>query len=254
MFLTFLGTGTSQGIPVVTCNCDVCVSNDHRDKRFRTSALIEEGDTTVVIDAGPDFRMQMLRASVKKIDAVLLTHGHHDHVSGLDDVRAFNFAQKMSMPVYGNSVCLSSVKRYFDYAFSEMKYPGTPEFKLIEIDREPFVAGRMNVIPVLLKHGQMSILGFRFSRMAYITDASYIPDESLSLLDGLDVLVVNALRHRPHHSHFSIAEAVNVIQKVKPLRAFLTHISHAAGKHSDLLNELPSSVEPAYDGLKIEIK
>lgn len=253
MLLTFLGTGTSQGIPVVTCDCSVCSSDDIRDKRFRTSALIETATGTVVIDAGPDFRMQMLRASVKRIDAVLLTHGHHDHVSGLDDVRAFNFVQKMPMPVYGNSTCLSSVKRYFDYAFSEMKYPGVPEFKMIEINHDSFFIGELKIKPLPLKHGQMSILGFRIGKMAYITDASYISEETLVMLNNLDVLIINALRHKPHHSHFSISEAVSIIQKVKAKRAFLTHISHIAGKHIDLMKELPDGVEPAYDGLKIEV-
>jgi phosphoribosyl 1,2-cyclic phosphate phosphodiesterase len=253
MNLTLLGTGTSQGVPVVTCECPVCTSDDPRDKRLRTSALIQSSETSIVIDAGPDFRAQMLAASVKRLDAVLLTHDHHDHVSGLDDVRAFNFSQKMSMPVYGNSQCLFSVKRHFEYAFGEHKYPGVPEFRLIEMPDGPFQIGEFEILPVHVYHGKLLIVGFRIGRLAYITDASCIPDASLEMLFNLDVLVINALRHKPHHSHFSIAEAIEVIHNVRPKKAFLTHISHVAGKHSDLMKELPANVQPAFDGLKIQV-
>lgn len=251
MKLTFLGTGTSQGVPVVTCTCEVCSSDDFRDKRLRTSILIQSGDSDFVIDAGPDFRTQMLRESVRKLDAVLLTHAHHDHVSGLDDVRAFNYSQKMSMPVYGTTSCLAHVKRYFDYAFEEDKYPGVPEFNMIEIGHSSFDVKGINILPVPVMHGNLPINGFRIKNLAYITDASFIPESSMDILKSLDVLVINALRHRKHHSHFSFQEAFEVIEKLKPQKAYLTHISHIAGKHEILLTEMPARVQPAYDGLSI---
>lgn len=253
MNLRFLGTGTSQGVPVVTCECPVCTSDDPQDTRFRASALIQTAETALVIDAGPDFRLQMLGASVRKLDAVLLTHDHHDHVSGLDDVRAFNFAQKKSMPVYGIPQCLKSVKRYFEYAFEEEKYPGAPDFQLHEIQQFPFEVGDIEIQPVPVVHGKMPIIGFRIGKLAYITDASFIPDTSMRMLENLDVLVINALRHRPHHSHFSFFEVFEVIKTLRPERTFLTHISHVAGKHADLLHEMPEGVQPAYDGLIIEV-
>jgi len=253
MKLTILGTGTSQGVPVLTCRCDVCCSSDPKDQRLRTSVHIQIGDTGFVIDAGPDFRTQMLGASVMRLDAVLLTHSHHDHMAGLDDVRAYNFTQKSAMPVYGDELCISHIARYYDYAFGDDKYPGTPEFQLIEVGDKPFFIQDTQIIPIPVYHGKLPILGYRVGKLAYITDASHIPSTSMELLYGLDVLIVNALRHNPHHSHFSIAEAIAVIEELKPLRAFLTHISHVAGTHEQLLNEMPLDVWPAYDGQIIEV-
>lgn len=251
MKLIFLGTGTSQGVPVVTCRCSVCCSNDPKDKRLRTSALIQTEQTSVVIDAGPDFRTQMLRVGLMKLDAVLLTHSHHDHVSGLDDVRAYNYTQKMSMPVFGTQSCLEHVKRYYEYAFGEDKYPGVPDFQMKTIDQQPFYVNELKITPLPVLHGQMPIVGFRFHNLAYITDASHIPEATLQLLQNLDVLVINALRHAPHHSHFTFGEVFEIIDILKPKQAFLTHISHTAGLHDRLCSEMPEGIQPAFDGLEI---
>jgi phosphoribosyl 1,2-cyclic phosphate phosphodiesterase len=253
MKLTFLGTGTSQGIPVLTCKCDVCLSNDYRDRRFRTSALISTNSTTLVIDAGPDFRTQMLQADVRKLDAVFLTHAHHDHVSGMDDVRAYNFAQKKPVPVYGNRECLSHISRYYDYAFEEDKYPGVPEFELKELDQQAVIIGDIQILPVPVLHGKLPILGYRIGNVAYVTDASFIPESSILLLEGVKILVVNALRQKEHHSHFNIQQALEMIYKIHPVRAYLTHLSHMAGRHEDIAASLPDNVSPAYDGLSIEV-
>jgi phosphoribosyl 1,2-cyclic phosphate phosphodiesterase len=253
MKLEFLGTGTSQGVPVITCKCEVCKSEDVRDNRLRTSALLYTESAAIAIDAGPDFRFQMLRADVQRLDAVLLTHAHHDHVAGLDDVRAFNYSQKMSMPVYGDKACLEKVSKYYDYAFDEEKYPGVPEIQLMQVDSEPFYVGNEKIIPLQVLHGKLPILGFRINNLAYITDASVIPQQTLQLLDGVEVLVINALRHHPHHSHFSFSQAFEFIKAVQPAKAYLTHISHVAGKHSQLIAQMPAGVEPAYDGFTIEL-
>ncbi len=253
MKITFLGTGTSQGIPVLTCQCHVCTSQDVRDRRYRTSAMLSTEATNVVIDAGPDFRSQILKTNLRRLDAVFLTHAHHDHVSGMDDVRAFNYSQKMAIPVFGNRECLRHVSRYYDYAFEDDKYPGVPEFDMKELGNESVMIGDMEILPIPVMHGKLPILGYRSGNVAYITDASLIPESSLQLLSGIQVLVVNALRHRQHHSHFNIQQALEVIQQIQPRRAFLTHISHVAGAHAEITAELPENVEPAYDGLSIEI-
>ena len=253
MKLTFLGTGTSQGIPVLTCKCEVCLSDDFRDKRLRTSALISTESTTIVIDAGPDFRAQMLKADVQKLDAVFLTHAHHDHVSGMDDVRAYNYKQKMPVSVYGNHECLSHVSRYYDYAFEEDKYPGVPEFDLKELDKQPVTIGDIQILPIPVLHGKLPILGYRFGPLAYITDASYISSSSLQLLEGVEVLVINALRHKEHHSHFNFQQALDIIQIIHPKNSFLTHLSHMAERHIEIVDSMPTGVTPAYDGLSIEV-
>lgn len=254
MKITFLGTGTSQGIPILTCNCEICKSNDERDKRLRTSVNILHKGISINIDAGPDFRTQMLRAKINKLDAVLLTHSHHDHVAGLDDIRAYNYSQKKAMSIYGNNHTLLQIERYFDYSFGQNKYPGVPEFNLIEIDENNFFISSVEIVPIKVFHGEISILGFRIENVAYLTDVSYIPDYSLKKLQNLDLLIINGLRFEQHHSHFSIPQVLKIVENIKPKKTFLTHISHRAGLHSKLLEILPQNVEPAYDNLIYEFK
>ncbi len=253
MKITFLGTGTSQGVPVLTCQCSVCKSDDKRDVRLRTSLHIEVNNQSFVIDAGPDFRTQMLRQNIQKLDAVLLTHAHHDHIAGLDDVRAYNFSQKKDMPVYGNISTLEVIKKYFDYAFAIKKYPGVPQFELKTIEHLPFSINGVRIIPIPVKHGKLSILGYRFDNLAYITDANIIPESSINLLQGLDVLIINSLRNEKHHSHFTLNQALDVIKLTKPNYAYLTHISHLLGKYSEVQPKLPENVYLAYDQLTFEV-
>jgi phosphoribosyl 1,2-cyclic phosphate phosphodiesterase len=253
MKITFLGTGTSQGVPVINCNCNVCVSDDKRDKRLRTSVLIEYNNTNIVIDAGPDFRAQMLNANNKKLDAILLTHAHQDHVAGLDDVRAYNYSQQKSMPIFASYACMQNIKRYFDYAFFKERYPGVPDFSLFIVDEKDFNVENIKITPIPVVHGKMDILGFRIDNFAYITDASFIPENSIEKLKNLDLLVLNALRFKEHHSHFTVDQAVEIINILKPKKTYLTHLSHLAGKYVDLLKYLPENIEPAYDELKIEV-
>lgn len=253
MKITFLGTGTSQGIPVITCNCDVCSSRDKKDNRLRTSVLIETKNTNIVIDTGPDFRQQMLREKVKKLDAVLFTHEHKDHISGLDDIRSYNYVQQKPMDVYGQQRVLEALKQEFAYVFSELKYPGIPQVILHEINTNIFTVNDVPVLPVPVMHLKLPILGFRIGNFGYITDANYISEESKKLLSGLDVLVINALRIKKHISHFNLQEALAIAGELKPKKTFLTHISHHLGKQEDILKMVPTGVEPAYDGLRISI-
>jgi phosphoribosyl 1,2-cyclic phosphate phosphodiesterase len=253
MKITFLGTGTSQGVPVLTCQCSVCHSDDARDIRLRTALHIEIHNQSIVIDAGPDFRTQMLREKIQRLDAVLLTHAHHDHVAGLDDIRAYNFSQKMDMPIYGNAITLDIIKKYFDYAFVIEKYPGVPQFILKSINILPFNINGLEIIPIPIMHGNLQIIGYRIENVAYITDASFIPETSIHLLQGLDVLIINALRNEKHHSHFSLAQAIDVIERVKPTYAYITHISHQLGRYSEIQPKLPKNVFLAYDQLICEL-
>jgi phosphoribosyl 1,2-cyclic phosphate phosphodiesterase len=250
----FTGTGTSQGIPVIACTCPICTSTDPRDNRLRTSGVLRKGNTTISFDAGPDFRMQMLRNKVNSLDAVVLTHQHKDHIAGLDDVRAYNFILRKQMPLYGNAMTLEHVRtREFYYVFEERKYPGVPQIVLHEIGTTPFQIGEIELMPVPVMHHKLPVLGFRVDDFAYITDANFIPEESMNKLGGLKVLVLNALRREPHLSHFNLKEALEIVEILKPERAYFTHISHLLGKHADLEKELPKGVELAWDGLTIEI-
>jgi phosphoribosyl 1,2-cyclic phosphate phosphodiesterase len=253
MKVTFLGTGTSQGVPMIACECEVCQSSDSRDKRLRSSILIEVDDMTIVVDTGPDFRYQMLRANVKKLHAVVFTHEHKDHIAGLDDVRGFNYIMRQSMDIFATERVQNALKREFYYAFETEKYPGVPELHLHSIVNEPFKVGHIPVIPIQLMHYKMPVFGYRIHDFAYITDANSIPEEEIEKLKGVKVMVINALRKTPHISHFSLEEALEVIRKVNPERAFLTHFSHQMGKYTDLIQELPSGVEPAFDGLEFEM-
>ncbi len=262
MKLTFLGTGTSQGVPVIGCHCRVCKSDDRRDRRLRTSAMVEvgEGDDLVrlVIDAGPDFRYQMLREGVERIDAVLLTHEHKDHTGGLDDLRAFNFVDYPiihRIPIYATRRTLDVVGRDYSYAFAEKKYRGVPEMELKEIDpSQPLYIKGVEIIPVSGHHSPyFDVTGFRFGNLAYLTDFKTIDPDQIERLRGVKYLVVNALRHRPHDSHFSLAEALDLIENIAPEHSYITHLSHEMGLASTLERELPAGVQAAYDGLKIEI-
>lgn len=251
--LTFLGTGTSQGIPVIACRCEVCHSRDPRDNRTRSSVLVEHSGATVLIDAGPDLRQQLLREGVNTLDAVLLTHEHMDHIAGMDDLRAFNFAQEpqRDVPVHADASTLQAVKRVYAYAFANKAYPGLPQFALHTIGDQPFMAGGMPVLPVEVMHHNLPVRAFRLGDLAYITDAKTIAPRERDKLRGLDVLVVNALRMQPHYSHFNVDEALALIEDLAPRRAYLTHISHLMGRHEQVL--LPHGVELAYDGLKVDI-
>lgn len=248
--ITFLGTGTSQGVPVIACNCEVCKSDDHRDRRLRTSVLIQTASQTLVIDTGPDFRYQMLRADVKRLDAVLLTHEHRDHIAGLDDVRTYNFRQKMAMPIYASDRVIQQIKREFHYAF-EGQYPGLPQFEIHKITNEGFGVNGLHVLPISVMHHKLPVFGFRIGDFTYITDANAIPDKELNKIEGSKVLVLDALQREPHLSHFTLAEALKVIEQVQPEYAYLTHISHKLGRFSRVVRELPPNVSLAYDGLTV---
>ncbi len=252
MILTFLGTGTSQGVPVIACSCAICSSNDNYDNRLRASVLIENGSTNFTIDAGPDFRQQMLREKVKKLDAIFITHSHKDHVGGLDDIRAFNFIQRKPMTVFADENSANSIKKEFFYAFSDDKYPGVPDFDLKLITDEKINFQDIEIIPINVGHLNLTVKAFRIKDLTYITDANYIPPKSRELIKGSKILIINALRKKKHISHFNLEEALEFIEFIHPEKAYLTHISHLMGKHADVSKELPPNVFIAYDGLKID--
>ena len=295
--LTFMGTGTSQGVPIIGCRCAVCRSADARDRRLRASALVEYGGLNILIDAGPDFRMQMLREDVTHLDAILLTHNHMDHTGGLDDVRALNYIDRKAVHIYCEEKVLNTLKVMYGYAFSEHKYPGSPEWRIHLIDDRPFAvmpveggdlvwmhdmgycmkmpdgsvipcggdivsaakaptrdvlnAGGVEILPISGYHDQMPVLGFRFGDIAYITDMSSIPEEEFSKLRGLEHLTLNTVSYHPHHSHFSLSEAVAMAQRIGAKHTWLTHLSHTFPTHSQFDSELPEGISPAYDGLVI---
>ena len=251
--ITFLGTGTSQGVPVIACPCEVCSSTDQRDKRLRSSALLHVEGKNIVIDSGPDFRQQMLRADVKRLDAILFTHGHKDHIAGLDDVRAFNYVMQRPMDVYAEENVHKIIHQEFSYIFEKIKYPGVPELKLHTIDEKPFYIDKLKITPIRAMHLKLPILGFRTGRTAYITDANNISEAEKTKLHGLDCFVVNGLRKEPHISHFSLNEALTLIDEIKPKQAYITHISHTMGFHRLVQAELPQNVFLAYDGLELEL-
>ena len=253
MKITFLGTGTSQGVPVIGCGCKVCISADECDKRLRSSVLVEQGEQVVVIDTGPDFRQQMLRSGSSKLNAVLYTHEHRDHISGLDDIRAFNYIQKSPMDVYGEERVIRSLNSGFPYVFAEKKYPGIPQVRMHTITSNAFQLGEMKVIPIRMIHYRLPVLGFRLGDFAYLTDGNYIPEAEKEKLFGVKYLVVNALRRETHISHFTLSEAVSLIEELSPRMGYLTHISHQMGPLAKLEKELPSRIQPAYDGLVLEV-
>ncbi|MBJ6144939.1 MBL fold metallo-hydrolase [Hymenobacter sp. BT559] len=255
MTITFLGTGTSSGVPMIGCDCPVCRSLDPRDQRLRVAVHLEVEGRSLVIDTGPDFRQQMLRARVSHLDAVLFTHEHKDHTAGLDDIRAFNFRQQQEMPVYAEPRVINQLKQEFAYIFAEQKYPGVPQVRLhpIEADDQPFDVAGVAVQPLRALHYRLPVLGFRVGSFAYLTDANFIGPETMAQLRGADTIVLNALRHEPHISHFTLGQAVEILQDLGPRRAYLTHISHQLGRHREVEAGLPSWIRLAYDGLKIEI-
>ena len=251
--ITFLGTGTSQGIPVINSTHPVCLSNDKRDKRLRVSILVEWGDFVYVVDCGPDFRYQMLRANVTKINGVLFTHEHADHVAGLDDLRPYSF-QLGAVPIYAQKRVLANLAYRFDYIFNEEnKYPGAPSVLPIEIKNEPFFIKGLEVMPIEVQHGKLTILGFRFQQIAYLTDVKTITEEEKLKLKNLEVLIINAVRHKPHHSHLNFEEALELIDELKPKKAYLTHLSHYVGFHAEVEKTLPENVFLAYDELVVEV-
>ncbi|TVT43228.1 MBL fold metallo-hydrolase [Hymenobacter setariae] len=255
MIITFLGTGTSSGVPMIGCNCPVCRSLDPRDQRLRVAVHLAVEGRSLVIDTGPDFRQQMLRARVSHLDAVLFTHEHKDHTAGLDDIRAFNFRQQQEMPVYAEPRVINQLKQEFAYIFAEQKYPGVPQVRLhpIEADDQPFDVAGVAVQPLRALHYRLPVLGFRVGSFAYLTDANFIGPETMEQLRGADTIVLNALRREPHISHFTLGQAVEVLENLGPRRAYLTHISHQLGRHREVEAELPSWIRLAYDGLKIEV-
>ncbi len=253
MKITLLGTGTSQGVPVIACKCQVCESADPRDRRLRSSVLIEEDNKVFVIDTGPDFRQQMLSHHVKDLTAVLFTHEHKDHVAGLDDVRAFNFVLKRHIDVYAEKRVQDSLKREYAYIFAEDKYPGVPQIDMHLIENKKFAIDGVEILPIRAYHHQLPVFGFRFGKFAYLTDVKSVPTEELSKLKDLDVLVLTALRKTKHLSHMNLEEAQLLVDKVQPKKTILTHLSHAFGLHAKEEALLPEHIRIGYDGLTLTL-
>lgn len=251
--ITFLGTGTSSGVPMIGCECAVCTSPDKKDKRLRSSILVQSEKTTLVVDAGPDFRYQMLRANVKKLDAIIFTHPHKDHVAGLDDVRAYNFFSGLPMQVYANEMTQAVLMREFPYAFADKRYPGVPEINLNTIALEPFTVGDIPVVPIEVWHMKMPVLGFQFGGFTYITDANLIGEKEQEKIRNGQVLVLNALRKEKHVSHFTLDEATALAVHLNNKQTYFTHISHQLGKHADINKNLPATVALAHDGLMVDL-
>lgn len=249
---TFLGTGTSQGVPVISCDCITCSSVDQKDKRLRTSLMISIGNKNVVIDTGPDFRQQMLMNEVKMVDTVLFTHEHKDHIAGLDDIRAYNFRSKKAMDIYASPRVQDALKREYAYVFSDLSYPGIPQVNLHTIEDESIHLHGVDFIPINVMHYKLPVKAFRVEGLTYITDANYIAPEELEKIRGSEVIVLNALRREQHISHFNLDEALELIAYLNPNKAYLTHISHLMGLHKDVSKELPINVEIAYDGLSFD--
>ena len=250
--LTFLGTGTSQGVPMIGCGCEVCKSTDPRDKRLRASVLVEHEGQKILVDAGPDFRYQMLRAGICSLDAILLTHNHKDHTGGLDDIRAFNYHEKKATQIYCEKYVEDSLRQEYSYAFAEVKYPGAPEWNVHIIDDKPFSINGVEIIPIRGKHFKLPVLGYRFGNIAYCTDMNHISEEEYSKLQGLDHFIINCVRRGRHISHYSLEQAIEVAGKVGAEHSWLTHLSHQLPCYEELIKELPEGILPAFDGLAIE--
>lgn len=250
--LTFLGTGTSQGVPMIGCGCEVCRSTDPHDKRLRSSVLVEYEGLTILVDAGQDFRYQMLREGISHLDAILLTHNHKDHTGGLDDIRAFNYLEKKATQIYCEKYVEDSLRMEYSYAFAEKKYPGAPEWDVHIIDENPFTINGVEIIPIRGRHFKLPVLGYRFGDIAYCTDMNHIPEEEFEKLHGLEHFIINTVQRRHHISHFSLEAAIAVAQRVGAEHTWLTHLSHRLPKHEELAAELPAGILPAYDGLRLE--
>jgi phosphoribosyl 1,2-cyclic phosphate phosphodiesterase len=251
--VTFLGTGTSQGVPVIACGCEVCTSTDRHDKRLRSSILIEADDKVVAIDSGPDFRYQMLRANVQHLDAVVYTHEHKDHIAGMDDIRAFNFKQQEPMNIYADTRVQTALIREFPYVFAEFRYPGIPQVNIHPIGLDPFDIGSIHFIPIEVLHYKLPVLGFRINDFTYITDAKTVSDTEKEKIKGSKILVINALQKENHISHFTLDEAIDFSREIGAETTYFTHISHRLGKHADIAAELPAGIKLAYDGLTLSI-
>jgi phosphoribosyl 1,2-cyclic phosphate phosphodiesterase len=252
--VTFLGTATSIGVPVIACDCPVCKSIDKKDKRFRASILVQIGETAIVVDCGPDFRIQMIRENVENLDAVIFTHEHRDHIAGLDDIRAFNYVLNKKIDIYGCERVMEAIVTEFPYIFSESaRYFGAPQLTIHNITCEPFIINGIKIIPIQVLHDKLPVLGFRIGDFTYITDASFISEEEKEKIKGSKVIVLNALRNSKHVSHFSVSEAVEILQELKPEQAYLTHVSHFIGLHEEVNKKLPSFIQLAYDSLIIEV-
>lgn len=249
--LTFLGTGTSQGVPMIGCQCEVCRSTDSRNKRLRASVLVEYEGLTILVDAGPDFRQQMLAADVSHVDAILLTHNHKDHTGGLDDIRAFNYHEKKATHIYCEKYVEDSLRMEYSYAFAEKKYPGAPDWEVHNIDEKPFQINGVEIIPIRGRHYKLPVLGFRFGNIAYCTDMNHIPDEEFAKLQGLDHFIINTVKRGHHISHYGLETALRVAERVGAKHTWLTHLSHRLPCHAEFAAELPSGIKPAYDGLTI---
>lgn len=254
MKIHFLGTGTSQGVPVIGCDCEVCQSQDKRDTRLRTSILIQTDHLNLVVDVGPDFRQQMLQTGIQKLDAVLITHEHNDHIIGMDDIRPFNFRSGKDLPVYASDRVQKELRQRFSYIFDTNPYPGAPQVELCSINKEEsFQIENITILPIEVIHGKMPVLGFRINNFTYITDAKTIEAKELEKIKGTEVLVLNALIQKEHHSHLNLLQALDIIDLIQPKQAYLTHVSHRMGKTSEVEQLLPNNVSFAYDGLEIQI-
>jgi phosphoribosyl 1,2-cyclic phosphate phosphodiesterase len=251
--ITFLGTGTSQGVPLITCECEVCNSLNKKDNRLRTSVLIEHKGTKIVIDTGPDFRYQMLREKVKSLDAVLFTHGHKDHTAGMDDIRAYNYSMQQDMDVYASEETQEVLKREFQYIFSNIAYPGIPKVKLHTIGNAPFKIKNVDLLPIRVMHHKLEVFGFRVGDISYITDANFIEEAEKLKIKGSKILVLNALRKEAHISHFTFQEALDLAKELNCESTYFTHISHQLGTHEAISKELPDGIYLAYDGLSLEV-
>lgn len=252
MRITFLGTGTSMGIPIIGCNCRVCTSQDPADKRFRSSVFVEIDGKNFIVDTGPDFRMQCLNNNIRRIDAIFITHIHRDHLSGLDDIRPFCYQQRAFIPIYGSGEVCAKIMKDFAYCFGDNRYPGVPDIELHEIGLRKFNVLGVDVQPIVVKHAKMNVSAYRFGKFTYITDASYISEDAIKLIEGTEYLVVNALREMPHPSHFTLGQALELVERIGPKMAYITHTSHDLGLASEVQPRLPKNVMLAYDGLSVE--